>query len=124
MKRLLFSRLTLGVAVLLIALFGISVGRSLNSAPTMPHMPQNMAQGQCLSSCGIQHAQQPQPIAPERTTVEVDDQNLKPQPADPYYLAFIGVGWTTVITVTAAYLIKYLRWRPPDLYKLNVNYQF
>lgn len=126
MKRFRFSRLTLAAATLLIALFGISAGRSFATSPVMPHMPmpRHMSQGPCQTSCGSQSAQQSQPIAPERTTIEVDDQNLKPQPADPYYLAFMGVGWTTVITIAAAYLIKYLRWRPPDLFKLNVNYQF
>jgi hypothetical protein len=124
MKRFRMSRPVLGIAILFIAVFGIGAGRSLTAAPTMRHMPQNMAQGQCLSSCGTQHVAQPQPIAPESTTVEVDDQSLKPQPVEPYYLAFMGVGWTTVITVAAAYVIKYLRWRPPDLYKLNVAYRF
>jgi len=53
----------------------------------------------------------------------VDDKDIEPQPTEPYYAAFISVGWSLVILISA-YLLRHLRWRPTDLYKLNVNYQF
>lgn len=52
------------------------------------------------------------------------NKNLEPDPQEPFYLAFIGVGWTTAIALATSYLLKYLRWRPPDLFKLNVSYRF
>ncbi|SRR6266702_171145 len=123
MKRLRFSRLALGMAILLITFFGISAGRSFATPPAMS-MPQNMPQDQCQTSCDSQHAQPSSPSATHPTTVEVDEPNVDPQPIEPSYLAFIGVGWITVITAGAALLLRYLRWRPPDLYKLNAVYRF
>jgi hypothetical protein len=55
--------------------------------------------------------------------LEEKEQEPAPEPANPYYLAFMGVGWTTVITVALAYLIKYLRWRPPDFFSLYNYYR-
>lgn len=124
MKRLYLSRVTIGIATLLIVLFSVSAGRSLAATPAMQHMPQNMPQGQCQTSCDSQRTQPSQPTATRPTNVEVDEQNVDPQPIEPYYLAFIGFGWTTVITIAAIFLFKYLGWRPPDLHKLNAVYRF
>jgi hypothetical protein len=100
--------------------FGLGVGHALASATIMSDMDMNqMGGGQCQSSCTLQS----QSIA-VRPGAAVDEQNIDPQPAEPYYAAFIGVGWVLVVTVAAAYLFKYLRWRPPDIYKLNVAYRF
>ena len=114
LRRLLTS-LFLGFAVF----FGTGAGHALLSLATMSDMGGNMATGSCQSAC----TPQTQPVA-VRPTSEIDKQNIDPQPVEPYYLAFIGVGWTTVITVAAVFLFKYLGWRPPDLYKLNVVYRF
>ena len=113
--RHLLTSLFLGSAVF----FGTGAGHALLSAAAMSDMGGNMATGSCQAAC----TPQTQPVA-VRPTSEIKEQNIDPQPAEPYYLAFIGVGWALVITVAAAYLLKYLRWRPPDIFKLNVAYRF
>jgi hypothetical protein len=124
MNRVRPSRLILCLAVFLIALFGITTGRSL-AAPSAMSMPQNMPQGQCQASCDSQRTQSsPSNVAVRPTNVDIDEQSIDPQPTEPYYLAFIGVGWITIITIAAAYLLKYLRWRPPDFIKLYAVYRF
>lgn len=95
---------------------------SNNAMPTgfgrfMISMPGTQCQSNCTSS------QTPANIAPNPSDV-LKNKDIEPQPDSLYYLAFMGVGWTTIVTVAATYLIKYLNWRPPDLYKLNVNYRF
>ncbi len=80
-----------------------------------------MPSGQCQTSCTT--SQTPADTATKPGDI-LKEKDLEPQPAEPYYLAFMGVGWTTTITVAAAYLFKYLNWRPPDLFKLNVAYRF
>jgi hypothetical protein len=84
----------------------------------MPDMGKQMTQNQCQTSCTTQT----NPAAPGQK-INVEEKDIEPQPAEPYYLAFIGVGWSVVILISA-YLLRHLRWRPPDIYKLNVNYQF
>ena len=112
--RHLLTGLFLGFAIF----FGTGAGHALLSAAAMPDM-NTMGTGSCQAAC----TPQTQPVA-IRPTSEINEQNVDPQPAEPYYLAFIGVGWATVITIAAAYLLKYLRWRPPDLFKLHVAYRF
>ena len=107
------------VLALFTLLFGIGPGHSLLTSLAMPNMNTQMPQGQCQSSCSSQVGTS----LLDQKNVEVDNKDLKPHPAEPYYLAFIGVGWTMIVTVAAAYLLKYLRWRPPDLYKLNAVYR-
>jgi hypothetical protein len=115
----------LGKALLLsgFAVLGLNLG-TLNTALAAPNMSsmmnQKMAPTQCQASCTSRSAS---PVAALGTQREVD-KDIEPQPAEPYYIAFIGVGWTTTITVAAAYFLKYLNWRPPDLYKLNMAYRF
>lgn len=88
---------------------------------TFNHSMTAMPSGQCQSSCTTTQTTADTATKPEDI---LKDKDLEPQPAEPYYLTFMGVGWTTVITVAAAYLFGYLHWRPPDLYKLNVAYRF
>lgn len=88
-------------------------------ASAMPNMDQKMAPAQCQLAC----TPQSQSIVQGPKT-EVDNKDIEPQPAEPYYLAFAGIGWTTSIAVATAYLLRYLRWRPPDLFQLNVSYRF
>lgn len=75
--------------------------------------------GQCQASCGTQT-----PVAVQAVKQKLRDEEHEPQPAEPYYLAFITVGWTTTVAVAAAFLFKYLRWRPPDFTKLYAVYRF
>lgn len=84
---------------------------------SMNSMPSNQCQSNCTST------QTPADTAVKPGDV-LKDKDIDPEPAEPYYLAFMGVGWTTVITLAAVYLFGYLHWRPPDLYKLNVAYRF
>ncbi len=80
-----------------------------------------MTSSQCQVSCSS--SQTPADTATKPDDI-LKDKEKEPQPNEPYYLAFMGVGWTTLITVASAYLFRYLYWRPPDLYKLNVAYRF
>ncbi len=84
------------------------------------HSMSGMPSSQCQSACTNQqiptNATEPQDL--------LKNKDIDPEPQEPYYLAFMGVGWTTTIIITAAYLLCWLRWRPPDLYKLNVAYRF
>lgn len=109
----------IGVATLFTLLFGVGAGAGHSFAATsmMSDMGKRMAQNQCQSSCSSQST-----VAAPGQRVDVEDKDIEPQPAEPYYLAFIGVGWTTIV-LAAAYLLRHLRWRPPDLYKLNSVYR-
>lgn len=108
----------LGAVTALVLLAGIGPVHSVLMTKSMPGMDTGIQSTYCQSSC-ISGQQ----IAPERLQSEKEDED-EPQPAKPYYLAFISVGWSMTITVAAVYLFKYLRWRPPDIYKLNACYRF
>ena len=99
--------------------FGTGAGHALLNEATMSGMSHSMPSGSCQAAC----TPQAQPVL-TRPVSEIDERDIDPQPAEQYYLAFIGVGWALVITIAAAYLLKYLRWRPPDIFKLNVAYRF
>lgn len=118
MKRGLFLRLLFVLSTSFAFYFG-GAGHSILSASTMPDMAKQMTLNQCQSSCIPQSL-----LATQGPKSEIKDKDIDPEPAEPYYLAFIGVGWATVIIISAAYLLGYLHWRPPDLFKLNVNYRF
>ena len=110
------SRLVGGLLTLSILLFG---GNFVHV--TLSHSMAAMPSGQCQSNCSFSQA--PADISTKPGDI-LRDKDIEPRPAEPYYLAFMGVGWTMVITVAALYLSRYLRWRPPDLYKLNATYRF
>lgn len=103
------------------SLFALSVlllaGNLIRMASTHSMAP--MPSSQCQSSCTF--SQTPADVATKPEDI-LEDKGIEPQPADPYYLIFMGVGWTTAILLATAYLFGYLHWRPPDLYKLNVAY--
>ncbi len=89
------------------------------AASAMPNMtPDKTPISLCQSSCGSS-ATSPVATIPQ----VVNPQDKEPIPSEPYYLAFMGVGWTIVVTVAAAYLLKYLRWKPPDLTLLYAVYR-
>jgi len=116
-QRLLIT--LIGAASFITLVFGISTGHAL-AASISPSMNKQMSQAQCQSSC----TKQSQNTVTQNIKTEVDGKDIEPQPTEPYYLAFMGVGWTSLVTIAAAYLIKYLNWHPPDLFKLNVTYRF
>lgn len=118
MKRRQLLHLLATIPAFLVLLFGVGAGHALLTSSAMSVMGEQMPQSQCQSSC----ISQTNVAAPERK-IEVADKDIEPQPAEPYYLAFMGVGWSIVIIV-AGFLLWHLRWRPPDLYKLNSVYRF
>lgn len=120
MKRLRLLRVLGALVPVLTVLFSAGNVSAVTGSSMVSMMNLKMAPTQCQASC-VSHSSNTVVGLGSDTKREKDKE---PQPAEPYYLAFMGVGWTTAITIAVAYLIKYLRWRPPDLYKLNVAYRF
>lgn len=82
--------------------------------------PDSMNASDCLSSCNSRN----QPTEVLLSNREIDkDKEREPEPVEPYYLQFIDFAFA-ISTVSAAYFLRHLRWRPPDIYKLNVVYRF
>lgn len=110
-------------AILVLPLFFISTGSQHQSmaSPMPEHMSTSMDKkvSDCLSACGNQY--QPTVTAINQREVE-KEKEPKPAPAEPYYLAFMGVGWSLILLLSV-YLLRHLHWRPPDLYKLNSVYR-
>jgi hypothetical protein len=109
-------KLVTSLFALTLLLFGGNLAHAMFSH-SMTSMPSSQCQSNCISS-----------QTPANTAVKpgdvLKDKDLEPEPAEPYYLVFMGVGWTKDITIATAFLFGYLLWRPPDLYKLNVAYRF
>lgn len=74
---------------------------------------------ECLSLC-TSRAQAPE-VLPGQKDKEADSEP-KLRPAENYYLQFASLT-AVVAPVTAASLLKHLRWRPPDLFKLFSNFR-
>ena len=104
-----------GLLALPILLFSSNLGHTAFS-----HSMSAMPSGQCQSSCTTSQTPGNTATKPEDL---LKDKDIEPRPAEPYYLAFIGVGWTTIIIIAAAYLLGYLRWRPPDIFSLYSYYR-
>ncbi len=105
------------VASFFTLLFGIGAGHALVTASATPNMGKQMPPGQCQSSC----TPQANTVIDSQKTI-IEDKDIDPLPAEPYYLAFMGVGWSLVL-LFGAFLLRHLQWRPPDLYKLNSVYR-
>lgn len=118
MKRQQFLHLIIAIPTFLVLLFGVGAGHALLTSSAMSASGESVTQSQCQSSC----LSQTNVVAPERK-IEVDDKDIEPRPAEPHYLAFMGVGWSAFI-VTAGFLLWHLRWKPPDIIKLNLAYRF
>lgn len=73
----------------------------------------------CVGACGNQH--QPTVTAINERKIE-KEKEPKPQPAEPYYLQFLKFA-PYIEIVTAAYLLRHLRWRLPDLIVLYGTYR-
>lgn len=117
-----FRITSLLAALLVLPLLLISTNtRHLVMASPMPDMmrdaPANISD--CLSACGSQL--QPTVAAINQHEVE-KEKEPKPAPAEPYYLQFLQFAPVAVL-ISAAYLLRHLRWRPPDIYKLNAVYR-
>ncbi len=107
-----------GISSLFVLLFGVGAGHALATTSAMPNMGKQMNQNQCQSSCS---SQSNTAIDSQKTTI--DEKDIEPQPAEPYFLAFMGVGWSLILLLSV-YLLRHLNWRPPDIYKLNSVYRF
>lgn len=81
-------------------------------------MGMDMATSQCQASCNPQQIT----TAPASNAEEEKRKDKEPQPAEPYYLAFTGVGWSATL-VLATYLFRHLQWRPPDFITLYGTYR-
>lgn len=120
MMRLKPLKLLLSLAVGITAFLGAGSGHAIASNMAMPDMGMGqMGANQCQSNCNAQ----PQPVAGKLNS-EVKREDHDPQPAIPYYLQFATVGWVLIVSIAAAFLFKYLRWRPPDFIKLYAVYRF
>lgn len=108
---------TIGLASFLTLLLGVGAGHTLLTASAMPSMGNQMPQSQCQLSCT---SQADTGLHSDKTAVA--DKDIEPQSAEPYYLAFMVVGWSLVLLLSV-YLLHHLHWRPPDLYKLNSVYR-
>lgn len=93
---------------------------ALHQAKAAP-MPDLMtATSDCLSAC----VGQQQPIVTAISQRESEkEKEPAPEPAEPYFLAFTGVGWSMTITIATTYLLGYLRRRPPDIFSLHSYYR-
>lgn len=81
-------------------------------------MKMDMAASQCQASCNPQQVT----AAPASNAEEKKRKDKTPQFAEPYYLSFLGVGWSALL-VLAIYLQRHLQWRPLDLIALYSTYR-
>ena len=110
--------LLLGLFVSMALLFSGGFAHVVSSDMSMMHgTGQAESARQCQNMCPIQT-----PVG-NRGEHDVEPQDKEPIPLEPYYVAFLGVGWSLTIFI-AGYLLWHLRWRPPDLIKLYANYRF
>lgn len=99
-------------------LLGVGAGHTLLTASSMSSMDKDMSGSLCQSSCNTQF----NPVVPEQK-VRKDEEDNTPQPEEPDFLRFMGVGWSLTLLASAS-LLRHLRWKPPDIFKLNVAYRF
>lgn len=118
-----FRVTSLLTALLVLPLLIISTStRHQVMASPMPDMMMNAPTkvSDCVSACGSQF--QPTVTAINQREDE-KEKEPKPEPAEPYYLQFLQFA-PFIVLISAAYLLRHLRWRPPDLINLNAAYRF
>lgn len=106
--------------VLPLLLISTNTRHQAMASPMPDMMHQSTKISDCVSACGSQL--QPTVTAINQREVE-KEKEPKPEPAEPYYLQFLQFA-PFIVLISAAYLLRHLRWRPPDLIKLNVAYRF
>lgn len=118
MRQLRFRGIIAGLLAIVALLFGIGAGHTVFADGSRQDMSQKTTATLCQASCP--------PIAtvPRNQEFEEKNKDPEPQPAEPFYLTSIKASWIIVSLLSSSYLLKYLRRRPPDIFKLNVNYQF
>jgi len=89
-------------------------------ATTMPNMMHSFSKvDNCLSTCGSRL----QPIATAINQREVQVENEpKPEAGEPYFIQFLKFA-PLLGLISSAYFLAYLRWRPPDLFRLYAVYR-
>ncbi len=115
-----FLTSVVGIATFITLLLGVGSIQPL-IANNMPGMGKQMSQSQCQSSCTTQQHTIAATLYENKQEKDKED---TPQPAEPYYMAFTGAGWSLILTAFVAYILRRLCWRPPDLVKLYANYRF
>lgn len=118
-----FRVTSLLAALLVLPLLLISTNtRHQVMASPMPDMMKNAPTkvSDCLSACGNQL----QPTVTGINQREVEkEKEPKPEPAEPYYIQFLQFA-PYIGLIGAAYSLRHLRWRPPDIIKLTAAYRF
>lgn len=108
------------VALLLLIASNGSLRLSSHAMPNMDIMQESKNVSDCISICNSRSSVAETAINPSEREVGKEP---NPQPAEPYYLQFLNLA-LIVGVISIAYFLRHLHWRPPDLFKLNVNYQF
>lgn len=89
-------------------------------AAPMPDMMNGQTKvSDCLSACGSQHQTVVSSINQRESEKEKEPTT---EPAEPYYLQFLQFA-PVLILLSSAYLLRHLRWKPPDIYKLCAVYR-
>ena len=107
------------IFVLPLLLIGPAGLRHAVAAPMPDMMPEQTKTNDCLGACASQ--QQPVVTAINQGGAE-REQEPTPGPSQSYYLQFLQF-WPVLLAASAAYLLSYLRWRPPDIYKSFAVYR-
>mgnify|MGYP007022260223 CR=1 FL=1 len=79
----------------------------------------SMDKNNCLSLCT---SRLNSPDALLNIREEEKDQEPKPRPSEQYYVQFATLA-SADEHIGNDYLLEYLSWRPPDLFKLYANYR-
>jgi len=110
------------IVVLPLLLINTTAWRSLTAMPmpAMTHGP--MEPSDCLSACGSQ-LQSSVAVINQREEEKEKEKEPAAAPAEPYYVQFMRFALVAAL-VSAAYFLRHLHWRPPDLIKLTTAYRF
>ena len=96
--------LSLGTLTSLVLLVSSPISALVNMASMHDMMPKN----QCQSSCSVQS-----PIANQATRNDINDKDVEPQPAEPFYISLVVFG--SIATVIAIILkLHRAQWPPPN----------
>lgn len=113
------TRLLATLFVFSLLLVGTSAQHQLMAMP-MPDAMHNISKvSDCISTCGSQL--QPIVTAVNQREIQVENEP-KPEPAQPYFVQFLKIVPLFGL-ISAAYFLVYLRWRPPDLFRLYAVYR-
>lgn len=103
-------------AASIVLVIAVSMAGFFKMANAVEHQPLSKGANQCETSC-------PTLPAGSRLEDEADENEKQPQPftTEPYYSQFMVVTFASV--ALSSVLLRHMRWRPPDLYKLTARFQ-